>query len=216
MTPTIRWPRREGGGAGAAPEGGRAPSVRAHRQRRSAQVARLCAASSMTEGYGVSILQAADSMNSIAETAGEVPRSTASASAQPHGAIVDVPCSTALRLRNMPDWRGANSPSKVTWPGRKQVWRRRYGTDGRMASDLIARGDKGDGEPLIQLVMRAAAAPSRRSPTSGRARRAISKRLPEDLRRLKPGASYPVEVARLAGASRCRVERPRSPGRRAV
>ena len=93
--------------------------------------------------------------------------------------------------------RRKQSVGKVTWPGRKQVWRR-YGTDGRMAGDLISlESDKEDGEPLIRLVMqggrRIAPSPSL-ADIRVRAARDLE-RLPEDLRRLKPGATYPVEVA---------------------
>ena len=49
--------------------------------------------------------------------------------------------------------RRKRSAGKATWPGRKQVWRR-YGADGRMASDILsAHDDEHDGEPLVQLVM---------------------------------------------------------------
>jgi nicotinate phosphoribosyltransferase len=67
-----------------------------------------------------------------------------------------------------------------------------------MASDLISlESDKEDGEPLIRLVMqggrRIAPSPSL-ADIRARAARDLE-RLPEDLRRLKPCASYPVEVA---------------------
>jgi nicotinate phosphoribosyltransferase len=93
--------------------------------------------------------------------------------------------------------RRKQSVGKVTWPGRKQVWRR-YGTDGRMASDLISlESDKEDGEPLIQLVMQGGRRIAPCPPLADirvRAARDLE-RLPEDLRRLRQGASYPVEVA---------------------
>ncbi|HVD75158.1 MAG TPA: nicotinate phosphoribosyltransferase, partial [Xanthobacteraceae bacterium] len=93
--------------------------------------------------------------------------------------------------------RRKQSVGKVTWPGRKQVWRR-YGTDGRMASDLISlESDKEDGEPLIQLVMQGGRRIAPSPPLADirvRAARDLE-RLPEDLRRLRQGASYPVEVA---------------------
>jgi nicotinate phosphoribosyltransferase len=93
--------------------------------------------------------------------------------------------------------RRKQSIGKVTWPGRKQVWRR-YGADGRMASDLISlESDKEDGEPLIRLVMqggrRIAPSPSL-ADIRARAARELE-RLPKPLRRLELGASYPVEVA---------------------
>jgi len=101
--------------------------------------------------------------------------------------------------------RRKRSAGKATWPGRKQVWRR-YGPDGRMAGDVISlEAEKQDGEPLLQPVMRDGKRVGPR-PTlaEGRARAAKDlERLPEPLRRLEPGASYPVAVSetleRLAG-----------------
>jgi nicotinate phosphoribosyltransferase len=99
--------------------------------------------------------------------------------------------------------RRKRSANKATWPGRKQVWRR-YGPDGRMASDLLAleapspelAEDKG--EPLLRPVMRngkrLAPAPSF-DDIRAHSKRGFE-RLPEPLRRLEPGAAYPVEVAK--------------------
>ncbi len=100
--------------------------------------------------------------------------------------------------------RRTRSAKKATWPGRKQVWRR-YGADGRMAGDLLAldtpsparsaRG--GDGEPLIELVMQDGRR-LRPAPSLDEIRRRAAReleRLPEPLRRLEPGATYPVEIA---------------------
>ncbi|MGA7488339.1 MAG: nicotinate phosphoribosyltransferase [Xanthobacteraceae bacterium] len=93
--------------------------------------------------------------------------------------------------------RRKRSIGKVTWPGRKQVWRR-FGLDGRMAGDILSiEDDDQPGEPLIQLVMR----DGRRvgpAPTLTEIRtRAASElaRLPEKLLRLEPQGSYPVQVA---------------------
>jgi nicotinate phosphoribosyltransferase len=86
---------------------------------------------------------------------------------------------------------------RETWPGRKQVWRR-YGADGRMAGDVLSlEGDRQDGEALIKPVMRAGRRiDPKPSLTDIRARAARDlARLPEPLRRLDAGASYPVEVA---------------------
>jgi nicotinate phosphoribosyltransferase len=93
--------------------------------------------------------------------------------------------------------RRKQSVGKVTWPGRKQVWRR-YRADGRMAGDIIAlERDKEAGEPLIQMVMeggrRIAPSPSLDNIRTRAAR--DLERLPEPLRRLEAGALYPVEVA---------------------
>jgi nicotinate phosphoribosyltransferase len=93
--------------------------------------------------------------------------------------------------------RRKRSFNKATWPGRKQVWRR-YGADGRMAGDLLAReGDKKPGEPLIELVMQG----GRRlkpSPPLEEIRRHAKReleRLPDSLRSLTPAATYQVEIA---------------------
>ncbi len=101
--------------------------------------------------------------------------------------------------------RRKHSAKKATWPGRKQVWRR-YGADGRMAGDLLSLetaspakggGLDGGGEPLIQHVMQGDQR-LRPSPTLDEIRRHAARqfeRLPESLRRIEPGAAYPVEVA---------------------
>jgi nicotinate phosphoribosyltransferase len=97
--------------------------------------------------------------------------------------------------------RRKRSAKKATWPGRKQVWRR-YSADGRMTGDRLALDDRssaeeGGGEPLIALVMQN----GRRvgpAPTLDEIRRRAARefaRLPEPLRRLEPGTTYPVEVA---------------------
>jgi nicotinate phosphoribosyltransferase len=93
--------------------------------------------------------------------------------------------------------RRKRSVNKATWPGRKQVWRR-YDADGRMAGDILAvEGHKKAGEPLIEQVMqngrRLRPAPSF-DDMRRRAKRELE-RLPEPLRTLEPGLTYPVEVA---------------------
>jgi nicotinate phosphoribosyltransferase len=102
--------------------------------------------------------------------------------------------------------RRKRSDKKPTRPGRKQVWRR-YDADGRMAGDRIAldrasapaaakTADGAGEEPLLHCVMRngrrLAPSPSLDEIRS-RAKRELE-RLPENLRRLEPGANYPVEV----------------------
>jgi nicotinate phosphoribosyltransferase len=90
------------------------------------------------------------------------------------------------------------SPGKVTWPGPKQIWRS-YGDDGKMKRDVLSLdGDTAQkGEPLLQLAMKN----GRRvgpAPTLGEARARAEhdlKRLPDELRRLGEGGSYPVEIA---------------------
>ncbi len=89
------------------------------------------------------------------------------------------------------------STKKATWPGRKQVWRR-YGADGRMIGDVLAReGDTKEGEPLIELVMqdgrRLRPAPSL-DDIRRHAKRELE-RLPQALRAIEPATTYPVEVA---------------------
>jgi len=86
---------------------------------------------------------------------------------------------------------------KATWPGRKQVFRRRDGAR-RLARDILTvEGDTQPGEPLLRLVMQA----GRRvqaPPTLNQVREQVRTgmaQLPESLRGLEPSARYPVEVA---------------------
>ena len=93
--------------------------------------------------------------------------------------------------------RRKRSAGKATWPGRKQVWRQ-YGQDGRMSGDTISiETDMQPGEPLIEMVMQGGQR-TKPSPTLSdirvRAARELE-RLPEPLRRLEAGFSYPVKVA---------------------
>jgi nicotinate phosphoribosyltransferase len=89
------------------------------------------------------------------------------------------------------------SEGKATWPGRKQVWRA-YGADGRMRGDILSlESDTQNGEPLIVPVMRGGKRVAT-APTLAqiRARAAADlARLPEPLKQLQEGASYPVKVA---------------------
>ena len=119
--------------------------------------------------------------------------------------------------------RRKRSAHKATWPGRKQVWRR-YDASGTMAGDLVSHeapspssparggGSGGDGEPLIHPVMKngRAMAPSPSLDEIRRHAKRELERLPEALRRLTPGASYPVEIAddlvKLAAAVDRRVQ----------
>ena len=89
------------------------------------------------------------------------------------------------------------SEGKATWPGRKQVFRRR-GADGRLAGDVITvDGDCQPGEPLLQPVMRNGqrlqAAPSLEE-IREHAQAQLSQ-LPDSLRCLEPSPAYPVEIA---------------------
>jgi nicotinate phosphoribosyltransferase len=93
--------------------------------------------------------------------------------------------------------RRKRSAGKATWPGRKQVWRR-YGSDGRMSGDVLSlEGDDESGEPLICPVMRNGKRLEQGvalDDIRAHAARDLA-RLPDPLRRLEPGTSYPVEVA---------------------
>jgi nicotinate phosphoribosyltransferase len=89
------------------------------------------------------------------------------------------------------------SEGKATWPGRKQVFRR-FDADGRPVGDLLTLvGDRQDGTPLLQPVMRGGhriAAP----PILQELRAATIERLaklPAGLRALIPAAPYPVAVS---------------------
>ncbi len=89
------------------------------------------------------------------------------------------------------------SEGKITWPGRKQVWRT-YDTDGRIAGDVLSlESDSHPGETLIAPVMRGGeriAPPPSLQQIRDRAARDLA-RLPEPLRQLVPGTAYSVTVA---------------------
>jgi nicotinate phosphoribosyltransferase len=94
--------------------------------------------------------------------------------------------------------RRKRSVNKATWPGRKQVWRR-YGADGRMAGDVLGLDapSPARGEALIEQVMQGGRR-LRPSPSLDEIRRHAKReleRLPEPLRRLETGMTYPVEIA---------------------
>ena len=89
------------------------------------------------------------------------------------------------------------SEGKVTWPGRKQVWRE-TAANGRMAGDVLTiDGDRQQGTPLIVPVMKG----GRRlypAPSLGDVRAHAAGelgRLPEHLRRLESGVPYPVAIS---------------------
>jgi nicotinate phosphoribosyltransferase len=97
--------------------------------------------------------------------------------------------------------RRKQSTGKATWPGRKQVWRS-YDAAGRMCGDILSvENDRQPGEPLMQLVMqggrRIAPAPTL-ADIRARAARELAQ-LPEPLRRLEPGTSYPVAIGQALG-----------------
>ena len=93
--------------------------------------------------------------------------------------------------------RRKRSTGKATWPGAKQVWRT-YDAAGRMAGDVISVADDAQGgAPLLSPVMRGGRrvgpAPSLAEARAHAARELA--RLPEPLRRLESGTTYPVEIA---------------------
>ncbi len=89
------------------------------------------------------------------------------------------------------------SEGKVTWPGRKQVWRKRS-AEGRIAGDVLAlESAPREGKSLIVPVMKSGER-VRTAPTLDEIRsRAAAElaRLPEPLRGLKPARPYPVEIS---------------------
>ncbi len=94
--------------------------------------------------------------------------------------------------------RRKHSVGKETWPGRKQVWRR-FEPDGRMAGDTISvETDDQPGEPLIHQVMQAGKRLGPQ-PTFSEIRARAARELellPQLLRKLEPGVTYPVEVGK--------------------
>jgi len=88
------------------------------------------------------------------------------------------------------------SEGKVTWPGRKQIWRA-YGSDDRMRGDILTlENDSAPGEPLIAPVMRAGKRIGP-APTLTQIRERSARelgRLPEPMRRLET-ADYPVLIS---------------------
>jgi nicotinate phosphoribosyltransferase len=93
--------------------------------------------------------------------------------------------------------RRKRSTGKATWPGRKQVWRS-FGADGRMTGDVLSlEDDHQAGEPLIRPVMQAGRRLAPLPTLADMRGRFVHdlERLPEGLRGLTPGTSYPVEVA---------------------
>ncbi len=89
------------------------------------------------------------------------------------------------------------SEGKATWPGRKQVYRSSR-DDGTMSGDLLTLdGLGGEGQALIQPVMRGGhriGAPQTLDEARERAAKEIA-RLPGHLRRLETAPSYPVNVS---------------------
>jgi len=93
--------------------------------------------------------------------------------------------------------RRKRSEGKVLWPGRKQVYRN-YDHEGRMAGDTLSLDDdRQEGEPLIELFMKAGERTSAGDPLNKLRQRALEQidRLPRRLRVLEQAPDYPVVVA---------------------
>ena len=93
--------------------------------------------------------------------------------------------------------RRKRSTGKATWPGRKQVYRQ-LGPDGRMAGDMITlEDDPQQGEPLLQLVMRAGQRLHPSPALSAVRQHAAAElaRLPDHLRQLEAEPPYAVSIA---------------------
>ncbi len=105
--------------------------------------------------------------------------------------------------------RRKHSIGKITWPGRKQVWRR-YRADGQMAGDVLSlETDKQPGEPLLVPVMRSGERLNP-SPTLAESRARAARelaRLPEPLRHLHTKVAYSVEVAEALAGLAAEVDR---------
>lgn len=105
----------------------------------------------------------------------------------------------AYKLQEYADQpRRKRSPGKETWPGRKQVFRRRD-ANGEWVEDCIALEDERvDGEPLLEEVMRAGKR-IRELPALSAIRercRTQLQRLPAQLKSLKPGhGDLPVRIS---------------------
>ncbi len=95
--------------------------------------------------------------------------------------------------------RVKTSPGKATFPGRKQVYRFASAT-GTYERDLLALADEpppAGGQPLLELVMKdgqRVGNPASLEEIRTRAARELAC-LPDDLRRLEPGPTLPVEVS---------------------
>lgn len=94
--------------------------------------------------------------------------------------------------------RRKRSEGKATWPGRKQVYRY-YGTDGRMAYDVVTlEEDKQEsGKALIQPFMQAGRRLAPPEPLSDIRKRVAEElaRLPEPLQKLQEEPPYPVKIS---------------------
>jgi len=101
------------------------------------------------------------------------------------------------------------SEGKVTWPGRKQVWRS-YGADKRMREDVLSLDDDSQqGETLVALAMRGGKRVAT-APTLAQVRERAARNLaalPEPLRKLKAAPEYPVTISEKLSALAARMDK---------
>ncbi|MFZ5556578.1 MAG: nicotinate phosphoribosyltransferase [Pseudomonadota bacterium] len=105
--------------------------------------------------------------------------------------------------------RRKRSEGKATWPGRKQVYRRRD-DQGRYAGDLLTTlDDRQDGEPLLRPVMRGGRRVEPPRPLGEIRQHALAQyqRLPEAVRALDAPGAYPVAVSPRLRALAAEVDR---------
>jgi nicotinate phosphoribosyltransferase len=93
--------------------------------------------------------------------------------------------------------RRKRSTGKATWPGRKQIYRRRLESGEFEADVLTLDTDPQAGEPLLKAVMRGGQAVTPEPLTASREHaHAQLAALPAPLRALDRHAAYPVEISR--------------------
>jgi nicotinate phosphoribosyltransferase len=107
--------------------------------------------------------------------------------------LVDVESSQGI------SYRAKFSSDKITYPGRKQVFRFRH-ADGTIHHDIIAcEGESpAGGEPLLQQVMHKGV-PTGKGPALPEVRKraqAEVQKIPAEYTQLRPGAKYPVSYSR--------------------
>ncbi len=105
--------------------------------------------------------------------------------------------------------RRKRSQGKATWPGAKQVWRRRDG-QGRFSGDTVTLADeRAEGEPLLREVMRHGRRlhpPESLDAIRHRVNEQLAA-LPESLRGLNDASPYPVTIAPSLKALAARLDR---------
>ena len=108
--------------------------------------------------------------------------------------------------------RRKHSEGKVTWPGRKQVYRR-FDNEGCIAADVIALEDDDPqpGEALIQPVMRAGKRLHTKLPLAALRDQTLQnyRRLPTAMTALEPAPAYPVAISTAVQALADQVDRDR-------